>query len=134
MGLNGLVSRWTAGGGGGSSVIYSFDERGNTIQRYTASGYLISSHVTDAFGTTQSDAPPAWIAGDPFAGFGGAMGIPDRRGDWLRTTVRKRFPNLTEQLEAFGGKTPAKPTLNRKPGVQPAPPKNTGGTVGGTTL
>lgn len=67
-GPTGLLSRWTAASG---SVFYTFDERGNTVQRTDGSGAVLSTHITDSYGSTTSSAP---TGNDPYAGFGGQLG------------------------------------------------------------
>jgi RHS repeat-associated protein len=67
FGANGLVSRRT----NNATVFYAFDERGNVAQRLDASGTVLSSHVTDAFGVTVNE--PANASPSPF-GFGGQFG------------------------------------------------------------
>ncbi|MBC8137564.1 MAG: RHS repeat-associated core domain-containing protein [Fibrella sp.] len=66
FGPNGLVSRRT----GGSSAFYTFDERGGTVQRLNSAGTVLSSRMTDAFGTPGGSAS----TGDPYDGFGGQWG------------------------------------------------------------
>jgi RHS repeat-associated protein len=73
FGATGLVSRHPASG---SSIFYTFDERGNTVQRLDSSGNILSSHLSDAFGVTNTTAGTVTVsvgASDPFQ-FGGQSG------------------------------------------------------------
>ncbi|MBC8135487.1 MAG: RHS repeat-associated core domain-containing protein [Fibrella sp.] len=65
-GPGGLVSRRSGNG----SVFYTFDERGNTVQRTNGAGNVLSSRINDAFGTPGGSAG----TGDPYDGFGGRYG------------------------------------------------------------
>ena len=66
FGANGLISRRV----GSTSVFYTFDERGNTTQRLNSSGGVITSHISDAFGTTASSSSTT----DPYDGYGAKFG------------------------------------------------------------
>ena len=68
FGANGLISRRIASTG--TSVFYTFDERGNTTQRLNSSGGVITSHISDAYGSTASSAATT----DPYDGYGAQAG------------------------------------------------------------
>jgi RHS repeat-associated protein len=68
FGIDGLISRRTASTS--TSVFYTFDERGNTVQRLNSSGTVLTNHISDAFGTTVSSS----ATGDPYDGFGAQFG------------------------------------------------------------
>lgn len=65
-GSEGLVSRRS----GSASVFYVFDERGNTVQRLTSTGAVLSTRISDAFGTPGGTTSTS----DPYDGFGGRYG------------------------------------------------------------
>jgi RHS repeat-associated protein len=88
FGTNGLVSRRTAGTG--NSVFYTFDERGNTVQRLNSSGTILTSHISDAFGTTVSSA----ATGDPYDGYGAKYGYyTDHETGFVLCTFRYYDPS-----------------------------------------
>jgi RHS repeat-associated protein len=57
--------------GTSESVFYTFDERGNTVQRFDAAGNVLSTRATDAYGMTTS---ANGVANDPYDGFGAKFG------------------------------------------------------------
>jgi RHS repeat-associated protein len=74
FGANGLVSRRNVTPTGSSSVFYTFDERGNTVQRFDASGNVLSTRATDAYGMTTGTVQNTILSNDPYDGFGGQFG------------------------------------------------------------
>jgi RHS repeat-associated protein len=69
FGTNGLISRRDVTAG--ASVFYTFDERGSTTQRLDGTGTVLSSRVSDAFGSLLGIPP---TTGDPYDGFGAQWG------------------------------------------------------------
>jgi RHS repeat-associated protein len=70
FGANGLVSRRNGNAISGSSVFYTFDERGSTVQRLDSAGSVLSTRATDAYGITTGTV----TTGDPYDGFGAQWG------------------------------------------------------------
>ena len=96
FGANGLLSR-TNVGIGGATVYYTFDERGNTVQRVDGTGNVLSSHVTDAYGVTTGAANGS--SSDPFSGFGGQWGYQtDHETGFVLCTFRYYDPQLGRWL------------------------------------
>ena len=60
-GANGILARRS----GGSSVFYTFDMQGNTVQRLSSNGAILSTHAFNAFGSRSTTVANA----DPFGGF-----------------------------------------------------------------
>ena len=84
-GANGLISRRT----GTSSVLYAFDERGNTVQRLNTSGNVLSSRMADAYGTSGGSRS----TGDPYDGFGAQWGYyTDKETGLILCTYRYYDP------------------------------------------
>lgn len=67
FGAAGLISRKS----GSSHTWYTFDERGATSQRLGATGNVVSSHATDAYGVVTSVGS---FGSDPFVGIGAQAG------------------------------------------------------------
>jgi RHS repeat-associated protein len=55
-------------------VFYTFDERGNTVQRFDAAGNVLSTRATDAYGMTTGTVQNTVLSNDPYDGFGGQFG------------------------------------------------------------
>lgn len=94
FGANGLVSRRDVSTG--TSVFYTFDERGNTTQRLDASGTVLSSRIYDSFGAGLGVSPST---GDPYDGFGAQSGYyTDVETDLILCTWRYYDPTLGRWL------------------------------------
>jgi hypothetical protein len=94
FGVNGLISRRTASTG--ASVFYTFDERGNTVQRLNSSGTVLTNHISDAFGTTVSSS----ATGDPYDGYGAQAGYyTDHETGLVLCTFRYTIPTTEDGLQ-----------------------------------
>jgi len=94
VGPTGLLSRCTKSGTTWTPTYFAFDWRGNTVNRMSASGGILSSSTYKAYNGRSAD----FSDGSPYEGFGGQFGYYKDSEDLYLCGQRYYAPNLGRWL------------------------------------